>query len=87
MDIMGNTKRKRAMDDAPRNTLSLIDLALADLAENTRQKRDGEFTTADISKAKGIPVGQARYEAEKMVRLGTWKSRKVDSRMSFYSRA
>ena len=67
--------------------MSLIDLALADLAENTNQKREGEFTTSEIAKQTGQTVGKARYDAAKMVAIGKWKVRRVDSRTVFYRRA
>ena len=48
---MADNQTRERVGKPAGNTLSAIDLALADLAENTAVKRDGEFTTGDISKA------------------------------------
>jgi hypothetical protein len=69
------------------DSLSLIDLALADLAENMSEKREGEFTTSEIAQQTGQTVNKARYEASKMVAIGKWKVRRVDARTVFYRRA
>ena len=83
---MADNQTRERVGKPAGNTLSAIDLALADLAENTAVKRDGEFTTGDISKASGRPVALVRHDADKMVDLGKWLRRKVGN-VVFYRRA
>ena len=78
-------KRKR-LDQPAGDSLSLIDLALADLAENMNEKREGEFKTSDIVAAKGMHPHAARHECEKMVRDGKWTRRNA-GKFVFYRRA
>ena len=84
---MGNNKRRGTVDVPNGNTLSLLDLALADLAEQSKEKREGEFTTSEIAQLTGQSVGNVRHEAHKMVTSGKWLARRVDSRTVFYRRA
>ena len=73
------------MDVPDGNTLSLIDLALADLAEQNGERREGEFTTSEIAKATGKPMSHVRHDAERMIASGKWIRRKAGSKI-FYSR-
>ena len=73
------------MDVTNGNTLSMIDLALADLAETIPVKREGEFTTSEISKATGRSMALVRHDVERMVAIGKWKRRQVAGKV-FYSR-
>ena len=84
---MANSKTRQGVGKPAGDSLSLIDLALADLAEQSSEKREGEFTTSEIAQQTGQTVGKARYDAAKMVAIGKWKVRRVDARTAFYRRA
>jgi hypothetical protein len=83
---MEREKRKRTLVKPARDTLSEIDKALADIAENTAGKKKGEFTTLELSKSSGKHACLVRHDADKMVALGKWVKRKA-GRSVFYRRA
>lgn len=74
---MANNQKRERLGQPARDTLSVLDKALLDLAIDTQEKQPNEFTINDlIEQANGsLQASAMKVKARKLVSEGKWKVR------------